>query len=291
MAIRNTQLALTRALAAVGLAFATPTAAAQISVKAVEIVTEIGEARGYAAVIDLADPQLEISVGVTDAPEGRLGKVRLVSTESWASSAGLDLAVNTNFFGTKSDGTADIVGLCVAGGRTISEARSFRGSQDPVLVVYEDGRAAIRLGLDDDDPRRVVHAIAGVGGSEQSEVAGTLLVTDGVNTGASARVQPMARHPRTAAGVSADGKTLYLVVVDGRQEGWSVGVTLPELADLLLDLGADDAVNLDGGGSSSFVWLDDNALMTNRPSDGGFRPVAVSIGFRVAEREPAGEAG
>lgn len=58
-------------------------------------------------------------------------------------------------------------------------------------------------------------------------------------------------HPRTAAGIAADG-TLLLLLVDGRQKE-SRGVRLEELAAILVDLGAEEALNLDGGGSSSLV--------------------------------------
>jgi hypothetical protein len=59
-----------------------------------------------------------------------------------------------------------------------------------------------------------------------------------------------ARHPRTAVGKRSDG-TLLLVTVDGRQPGESVGMTLPELTDFLLELEAVFAINLDGGGSTT----------------------------------------
>jgi exopolysaccharide biosynthesis protein len=68
-------------------------------------------------------------------------------------------------------------------------------------------------------------------------------------------------HPRTAAGVDADG-FLLLLVVDGRQ-AQSRGVSLEDLAAILEDLGAVDALNLDGGGSSSFVV---NGQLLNRPA-------------------------
>ncbi len=68
-------------------------------------------------------------------------------------------------------------------------------------------------------------------------------------------------HPRTAAGIRADG-TLLLVVVDGRQPV-SRGVDLEQLAALMVDLGAEEALNLDGGGSSSLFV---NGGLLNRPS-------------------------
>ncbi|MGV3540431.1 MAG: phosphodiester glycosidase family protein, partial [Rufibacter sp.] len=63
------------------------------------------------------------------------------------------------------------------------------------------------------------------------------------------------RHPRTAAGY-LDSTKVILMVVDGRQQG-SAGVTLEELAQLFIDLGAQEAVNLDGGGSSQMIALDE----------------------------------
>jgi hypothetical protein len=84
------------------------------------------------------------------------------------------------------------------------------------------------------------------------------------------------RHPRTAVGISEDRSTLYVVVVDGRQPGVSVGMTLHELAGFLASLGAHEAYNLDGGGSSTFV-VDDQVM--NHPSDGRERRRCDAILF------------
>jgi hypothetical protein len=70
------------------------------------------------------------------------------------------------------------------------------------------------------------------------------------------------RHPRTVVGWN-DTEVL-LVTVDGRQPGYSVGMSLPEAADLLLALGATEALNLDGGGSTTLAV---GASVVNRPSD------------------------
>jgi hypothetical protein len=71
------------------------------------------------------------------------------------------------------------------------------------------------------------------------------------------------RHPRTAVAKLKDGKFL-MVTVDGRQPGVSVGMSLQELAEYLLSLGAMDAMNLDGGGSTT-MYLDGKVV--NTPSD------------------------
>lgn len=84
------------------------------------------------------------------------------------------------------------------------------------------------------------------------------------------------RHPRTAIGFNNDH--LFLVVVDGRQEDLSVGMSLPELAQLMKQLGCKEALNLDGGGSST-LWLDGKIM--NSPSDG--RPRRIANGLVVLE--------
>jgi exopolysaccharide biosynthesis protein len=82
------------------------------------------------------------------------------------------------------------------------------------------------------------------------------------------------RAPRTAIGVDSKGAVM-LVVVDGRHPGVSVGATLYELARVLVRLGAVDAINLDGGGSSTFVY---GTRVLNRPSGGRERLVGNIIG-------------
>lgn len=83
---------------------------------------------------------------------------------------------------------------------------------------------------------------------------------------------PLPRHPRTVLGWNDEH--FFMVVVDGRQEPLSVGMTYPELAALMKRLGCTYAMNLDGGGSST-LWLDGHIM--NSPSDGRERRVANSL--------------
>jgi exopolysaccharide biosynthesis protein len=83
-----------------------------------------------------------------------------------------------------------------------------------------------------------------------------------------------ARHPRTAIGRREDGR-LILVTVDGRQPQKSVGMTIEELAKLMLELGCREALNLDGGGSTTMVIKN---RIVNSPSDQiGERPVSDAL--------------
>ncbi len=82
------------------------------------------------------------------------------------------------------------------------------------------------------------------------------------------------RHPRTAAGVRSDG-SLVLVTVDGRQPLISVGMTIAELEALMVELGSVEAINLDGGGSTTMVV---RGRVVNAPSDAsGERPVSDAL--------------
>ncbi len=81
-------------------------------------------------------------------------------------------------------------------------------------------------------------------------------------------------HPRTAIAKLKSGQVL-LVTVDGRQPGESIGMSLPMLAELLLEFGALEAINLDGGGSTTMVIKN---KLVNKPSDAtGERPVSDAI--------------
>ena len=81
------------------------------------------------------------------------------------------------------------------------------------------------------------------------------------------------RNPRTGVGVTVDGRVL-LIAVDGRQPGYSKGMTLRQFARLFQNNGAVDALNLDGGGSTTVVI---NGKIKNRPSDGHERSVSSAL--------------
>jgi hypothetical protein len=110
---------------------------------------------------------------------------------------------------------------------------------------------------------------------------GPVLVRDGAvvfrSLEAFSSSQLLPRNPRTAIGQLADGRIL-LVVTDGRQPGYSVGMTNFELAQTMRRLGAVRASSLDTGGSSTLAF---EGQLLNRPSDtGGERPIASSLLFQ-----------
>ncbi len=104
------------------------------------------------------------------------------------------------------------------------------------------------------------------------------LVLDGKLTGADCPIDP-----RTGVGLSADGNKLILIVVDGRN-GWK-GMTCIEMAKVLIELGADRAFNLDGGGSSTF-WQKGVGVL-NHPSDGVERVVGPHLAIHAKGAGPS----
>lgn len=102
-----------------------------------------------------------------------------------------------------------------------------------------------------------------------------------------AKADAFAVYPRAAGGLNAAGDELILALVDGKQPGFSEGMTLPELAELLNSRGAHDAVNLDGGGSVTLVAADSRGkpVVLNSPIHtripGRQRPVGNHLGIRV----------
>lgn len=92
-------------------------------------------------------------------------------------------------------------------------------------------------------------------------------------------------HPRTAFGLTADRKTLVILAIDGRQPGYSLGAMCADIADILQKEGCTDAVNMDGGGSTSLViWDRENGrpLMLNHHANGYVRKTALNLGITFA---------
>lgn len=93
------------------------------------------------------------------------------------------------------------------------------------------------------------------------------------------------RHPRTAVGFSHDSTTVYFFTVDGRQPGYSIGMSLYQLADYMIEWGVYQGVNLDGGGSTTMVA---RGNVVNSPSDGSGER-AVANGLMVISSAPTAE--
>jgi hypothetical protein len=222
------------------------------------------------------------------APPGRhTGETVGQFTSSFLREHGLQLAINAAPFGPVVDEEGmllDVAGLQVSLGRPVSgPAKDY-----PALLLMADGRA--RLARPPFDLGGVVNA---VGGFDIVLERGVPLFRPPAE---GARAPTL--HPRTAVGLADDGWRVWLLVVDGRQPGYSLGVALHELAALLRGLGATEGINLDGGGTSAIVVQgpDTQPLVLNRPihrgEPGRERVSASHLGLWALPlaRSPAGSA-
>ena len=174
-----------------------------------------------------------------DAP----GEVNGRRTATFLKEFDLELAINGGGFNpiTGEGKPVDVLGLSISQGKEVSSAD--HPSKNPLLLITARNEARIlRAPFEEKDLRDAHNAMQGWAGD-----AG-MLVDDGKVITTNADI-----HPRTAAGISQDGRYLYLLVVDGRQPGVSEGMSLVELAAWMKQLGCWDAINLDGGGSSTLV--------------------------------------
>ena len=174
-------------------------------------------------------------------------------------------------------------GVVISGGSLISPP----AGQYDALVIYgaqhaADRRAAIISQADIVNPDEIAYALGGFFTIlEQGKLPRRLLSNNG----------DLPRHPRSAAGISADGKILYLLVIDGRRPG-SLGATEAETGLILKCLGADWGLNFDGGGSSAMALRFSNGKVktVNKPIHGGIpgreRAVAACLGFDFIKVPP-----
>jgi exopolysaccharide biosynthesis protein len=203
---------------------------------------------------------LKINLGVPGVHLGSTTSAqRKRTTSSYAKAVTAAAAVNADFFSYASYGT---VGLAAGGGA------AWGDTKDSALSANLAFDGAKRIELHDAsqvlafDPTWMKGVVSG---HPQLVNNGTKITTNTTSAACSTR------NPRTVGGMSMDKKTLYLAVVDGRSTK-SVGMTCTELATLMDGLGAYEAFNFDGGGSST-MYIRGTGVV-NVPSDGTERVVA-----------------
>lgn len=159
---------------------------------------------------------------------------------------------------------SDTVGSgAIAAGSTVLVGREAGADELRALAVGD--RVSVHYGLDSD------------GTPFRFAVGGAPILRDGATLPG---VDAVTAATRTGAGVSADGRHLYLVTLDGSTES-GAGLTLAQLADLLASFGASDGINLDGGGSTTCAArIDGTVSMCNTLAAGTTeRAVANGIGI------------
>lgn len=252
----------------------------------------------HVAEIDLQAPGIEV---ITTPPENPRS-ARLISSRSRAypfkaqttseflRATGTQLAINGSFFFPfhaetpwdyypHSGEPVAIVGQSIFNGAPVSPPKRNWG----VLCIGSERRATIARSA---CPPATRHALAGrdVLLADSEPLIDLEKGPDGDEA-----------YPRTAVATDASGQTLWLIVADGRQPGYSEGATLADLIAIVRGLGATDALNLDGGGSTTLALARDRVIgppvrVLNSPIHtyipGRERPVANHLGIYARNSQP-----
>ncbi len=150
--------------------------------------------------------------------------------------------------------------------------------RDPAVSEFSAGASGtLTLSLSPPEWNKVQHAIGGrlrlLKNGEINQTIAEMHNAEKKHTpGKRTPLLNLSHEPRTALGYNAD--KLFLIVADGRQPQYSTGLTLYELASILIELGATEAINLDGGSSSTFIV---NDTVVNKPSGQQERDVLNAV--------------
>ncbi len=236
--------------------------------------------------IDLSDSSISVKVAPAgpdpDGPDGKW-QTTLDEAADIAQREGFEVAINGDFFSVEEviDRQAgDKRGYhhgqsALVFGPSMTDGKQWATSEKPraCLIISRDGWASVSQATE--LPTNAGQVVAG----------SHIILKEGRTPPLPDTVFSTTRHPRTAIGTADRGKMLVMVVVDGRQPLTSVGMTLDELSGLMKSVGCDDAINLDGGGSSTLVMRNPETgqqQVMNQPSDGQARPVANVVGVDAA---------
>lgn len=216
--------------------------------------------RGYIAKVKLFDPHAFKVVLAQDT----LGKLEIPSEAARRNSA--ILAINGGGFYTESrngQSYAQMIGNTVINGQLVEPFNGYPGNlffaginKKGQVIGSVPAKESQLLALDPSQGVSFIPVLLKEG--QKHEIPADWKTT---------------RQPRTIIGKYANDD-LIMIVIDGRQHDWSVGVTLETLQDKLLELGVKEAYNLDGGGSSAMYY---NGQILNQPSEGKERPVVNNI--------------
>lgn len=255
-----------------------------------EVITEPKPQKIFAALIDLTNPNVRVQVsrGGADPDGDGPWQTTLMPPTKIAEREGFDVVINGDFFGIATGEDAEGVkaqatfkgGLAAkVTGPAVSNGKLWAPTPKPRAAFLMDAKNHAAVAEVRDPPADAKEVVAG----------SNILVKDGKNVAPPPdKGFSKGPHPRTAVGIADGGKTLVLVVIDGRKPEKAIGMSLTETAEVMLKFGCTDAVNLDGGGSSVLAIRDpaDHKMkILNTPSDGRERSVANVLGVSVTPRK------
>ena len=207
----------------------------------------------FAFRVDRQEPTLEFFSTPAGGPMETIGQ----TTTTFVNTYGVSFGINANFFSPVStipNDPREVIGLAISRGAIVSPFESGRPS---ALITRSNQMSFITSAL-----ANYSNYWTAVSGSDRVLINGVSQLSNCVTSFCN-------ENPRSAVGYSSNGRYIYLMVIDGRQAGWSDGATLYETGEWLKRLGAWNGLNLDGGGSTTLAKMESGAaVLVNRPSGG-----------------------
>lgn len=232
--------------------------------------------------VDLSDPTVSMTNTVPDGREKLSSQLRRIDAEGSRVIGG----INTDFFITDAGPTAgQAQGIFWHKGICIKDTFNSQTNR-PRCFVYWDGDETVRIA----SSSYYTQIKASTSLREAFSGGQFLVVNGGYSTITVDSVYGV--HPRTMFGVQEGGKKVILVVLDGRNSVLAVGMNYPDMQKIMKALGSFDSINIDGGGSSTFIVRDTSSggyglnakfLIKNMPSDGTERAIGPGLAIVASD--------
>jgi hypothetical protein len=234
--------------------------------RSIEFVDSAGQlVHGYYALVDVSRAITRVA-GFTEGCSGEFGfsSVNPITRPIYASGIPPALVINANYYTWPGGRDSNVYlhpclrprGWAVSNGQILVQPTEDDDGHYDSLAIYGTPKLGRYWEYIPKVSRNFNPAAAGV----KEMISGKAIVRDGVNiAGIEDRLQWGAKRfrklARTAIGAMPDGKRLVIVVIEGKQPGRSIGISLPGLAEFMqYQFGVTDAINLDGGGSSQLLY-------------------------------------
>jgi len=225
----------------------------------------------HIVLIDIKQAGVRFLVTPPDVTDKGEHPLKARTTSEFVNDFGVDIAINgggfTPWYANGPDYYPHSGDPVTPIGRSMSKGKLYADGPGPTLYITANNNISFNSET----------------GKPQNILAGDrMLVKNGEPVEG---LDAVTRAPRTAVGLDRKGNTLILAVIDGRQPLYSRGMTFAELAVLMVNYGAETAMALDGGGSSTLVMRDKNGQpqVLNSPIHAGVpgleRPVANHLGI------------
>lgn len=215
--------------------------------------------------IDLEDPEVRFTTTPGNGEEGPR-ETWCETTREFVKRTGAQVGINGNFFINDTETHTELLGMAVSNGNIVSPWDT--GWAKYAVNIGKDNRITFI--------KRTVKEAGSIATTPEvslyNALSGNRMLVSG---GRIQAVEEGDRHPRTGIGKTGDNK-LLLLVADGRQHSYSVGMTYHEMAEAFLDYGAVEALALDGGGSTTLVFADPEPRVVNVPM-----PMEMPGGFVI----------